>query len=218
MNTSKRTATTPGEALAVVAVCFGWPILLSLHAVLAGFRVDQGGFSDAGLLSLVVYELAFAVVAITLLRHRGYDVASLRPGPSWIDTGLGVLLALAAGMAGMLAMAPFATAHAQQPIEEMMRRAVVSPPTVLLVAVVNGTFEEVFLLGFLMRGLKDHGLSISLGVMLLVRVSYHLYQGPLGAVSVLGVGLVFGLFYAHTRRLWPVALAHMMWDVIPFLA
>jgi uncharacterized protein len=217
MSSSKRTATTPGEAMAVVAVCFGWPILLSLHAVLAGFQVGESGFSNAGLLSLVIYELAFAFVAITLLRRRGYDVASLRPRPTWFDSGLGVLLALAAGLASVFVVAPFSAGWEQQPIAGIMRHSTVGPAAVLLLAVVNGTFEEVFLIGFLMRGLKDRGLSISLGVPLLVRVSYHLYQGPLGALSVLGLGLVFGLFYARTQRLWPVVLAHMMWDVIPFL-
>ena len=218
MTQSKRVATTPGEALAVVALCFGWPIVLSTRVVLVGFQVQQRAFDDIGALSLVIYEIAFTLLAVTLLRHRGYDVASLRPQPTWIGSGVGVLLALAAGMAGMLAMAAFSAGQPEQPIADMMRRSTVGAPMVLLLAVVNGTFEEVFLLAFLMRGLKERGLSISLGVMMLVRVSYHLYQGPLGACYVFGVGLVFGLFYARTQRLWPAVLAHMMWDVVPFLA
>jgi membrane protease YdiL (CAAX protease family) len=214
---SLRTATTPGEALAVVALCFGWPIALSVHAVAAGFPVRPNGFDDLGALGVVIYELAFALVVATLLRHRGYDVASLRPRPTWVDSGLGVLVALAAAMAGLLAMATFSAGQPDQPIADMMRRSTIGAPMVLLLAIVNGTFEEVFLLGFLMRGLKERGLSIALGVTTLVRVSYHLYQGPLGACYVLGVGVVFGLFYARTQRLWPVVLAHMMWDIVPFL-
>ncbi len=217
MTQAKRIATTPGEALAVVALCFGWPILLSVHAVMAGFPARQGGFDDAGALGIVLYEVAFSLAVVTLLRSRGYDVASLRPQPTWIDSGLGVLLALAAGMAGMLAWSAFSASQPEQPISDMMRRSTIGAPMVLLMAVVNGTFEEVFLLGFLMRGLKERGLSIALGTMMLVRVSYHLYQGPLGACYVFGVGLVFGLFYARTGRLWPAVLAHMMWDVVPFL-
>ena len=217
MTQARRTATTPGEALAVVTLCFGWPILLSLNVVLAGFRVQQHGFDDFGALSLVIYETAFSLVALTLLRHRGYDVASLRPKPTWVDSGLGVLLALVASMVGLLAMAAVSAGQPEQPIADIMRRSTIGAPMVLLLAVVNGTFEEVFLLGFLMRGLQERGLSISLGVMMLVRVSYHLYQGPLGAVYVCGYGLMLGLFYARTQRLWPAVLAHMMWDVLPFL-
>ncbi len=129
-----------------------------------------------------------------------------------------MLLALAARLAGTLTWVAFSAGQSEQPITDMMRHSTIGAPMVLLLAIVNGTFEEVFLLGFLMRGLKERGLSIALGVMMLVRVSYHLYQGPLGACYVFGVGLVFGLFYARTQRLWPVVLAHMMWDVVPFLA
>ena len=47
MTTSPRTDTTAGEALTVVAVCFGWAILASLQAVASGFPAGHG-FSDAG--------------------------------------------------------------------------------------------------------------------------------------------------------------------------
>lgn len=218
MTRSKRVATTPGEALAIVALCFGWPILLSIQVVLAGFQLPQRGFDDIGALHLVIYEVAFSLLAVTLLRSRGYDVESLRPRPTWIDTGLGLVCATAAAVGGLLAMSAVSAGQPEQPIAQIMRHSTIGAPMVLVLAIVNGTFEEVFLLGFLMRGLRDRGLSISLGVMMLVRVSYHLYQGPLGAVHVFGFGLVLGLFHARIQRLWPAVLAHMIWDVVPFLA
>lgn len=42
-----------------------------------------------------------------------------------------------------------------------------------------------FWLGYLVRGFAAVGASFAIGLSLLVRVLYHLYQGPLGAVSVL---------------------------------
>jgi hypothetical protein len=35
----------------------------------------------------------------------------------------------------------------------------------------------------LVRGLRAHGPSIAIGVPMLLRVAYHLYQGPAGTVS-----------------------------------
>lgn len=67
------------------------------------------------------------------------------------------------------------------------------------------------------KPLASHAPStVALGVTLLVRLMYHLYQGPIGAVWILGFGLVFGLFYLRFNSLWPVALAHMLWDIVPF--
>ena len=83
---------------------------------------------------------------------------------------------------------------------------------------VNGTFEEVFLLGVLVRGLRAHGLPFAIGVSLLVRVLYHLYQGPLGAVWVLSIGLMLTLFYVRGKQLWPPVLAHILWDIVPVVA
>jgi membrane protease YdiL (CAAX protease family) len=70
------------------------------------------------------------------------------------------------------------------------------------------------LLGYLMRGFAEAGASFALGLSVLVRLLYHLYQGPLGAVSVVVCGLVLGAAYWRTRRLWPVALAHALIDMI----
>lgn len=99
----------------------------------------------------------------------------------------------------------------------MVSKATLSLGVVIAVAVVNATFEEVFLLGFLVRGLRGFGLNVAIGASLLVRLAYHLYQGPLGAVSVLAFGIVLTLYFASTNKLWPPVLCHMLGDIIPFL-
>jgi membrane protease YdiL (CAAX protease family) len=215
--TARRIDTTPVEALVVTAVCFGWAIWTSLGTVLAGYP-DVGGFTDGGAWSLVVTELGCAAIALAGLYVRRYDVASLVPAVTLRDTLLGLALMFLGIWASALAVDPFAAGHAEQPIERIAQATTVSAPMILVMSFVNGTFEEVFLLGFLQRGLQAHGTSIALGVTLLVRVLYHLYQGPLGAVSVLAFGLVQGLWYARTKRLWSPVFAHIMCDIVAFLA
>lgn len=210
-----RTITSPTEALAVTALCFGWAILSSIQAVARGF--ESRGFSDAGLINIVVFELMFGAAALGLLRWRGYGVATLRPVPNWHDARSGVVLYLATLVVHFALVLPFGSDASSQPIDRMVETATVSWPAVVLMAVVNGTYEEIFLLGFLLRGLRGYGLSVALGASLLVRVLYHLYQGPVGALSVLGFGLVLGLAYVRTGRLFPVVVAHVVADIVPFL-
>jgi membrane protease YdiL (CAAX protease family) len=214
---ARRIDTTPVEALVVTGVCFGWAIWVSLSTVLAGYP-DVGGFTDGGAWTLVVTELVCAAIALVLLYLRRYDVASLVPEVTLRDTLAGLALMLVASWAGWLAAEPFAAGLGQQPIERMAQATTVSAPAVLVMSFVNGAFEEVFLLGFLQRGLQARGLSTALGVTLLVRVLYHLYQGPLGAVSILAFGLVQGLWYARSKRLWSPVFAHIMCDIVAFLA
>jgi membrane protease YdiL (CAAX protease family) len=40
--------------------------------------------------------------------------------------------------------------------------------------------------------------------------SYHVYQGVGPAISVAGVGVVFGISFCLLRRLWPLCLAHAL--------
>ena len=198
----------------MVALCFGWFILGSLWSVSAGFR--SGAITDASLLGIVGFELVIGPIALIVLRSRGYAMTDLLPSPSWTGCAVGALLYIACLLAIRIVLAPLADSSSQ-PIDQLMATARPSLAVVLLLSVVNGLYEEVFLLGYLMKGFRHRGASFALGLSLLVRVLYHLYQGPHGALSVAVAGLVFGLFYLRTGWLWPVVFAHMLADTLPFL-
>jgi membrane protease YdiL (CAAX protease family) len=215
--TPLRTTTTIGEAATVVAICFGLFILASLQAVAAGFPVVAGAFSNASLLWLMSTELVLGAAALGLLALRGYSVASLIPRPTLSGSVWGVALFCGAWFVAWVFVAPFLSDQPTQPIDLMVQDATPSLDVVVPMALINGTFEEVFLLGFLLRGLRGHGLSFALGISLLVRVLYHLYQGPIGALSVLGIGLAFSLYYIRFAQLWPPVFAHVLFDIVAFV-
>lgn len=215
MTSPVRTTTTPAEAIGIVVLCFGWFIASSAYSVSTGFH--DGAFSESGVLGLVGVELVLGLAAVSVLRSRGFDVGSLYPHPTLYGAATGVLLAIAAGWAGWGATAVFNWARYGEPIERLMGGSPIGLPSLVLLGIVNGAYEEIFLLGFLLRGLRGYGLSLAIGVSLLVRVLYHLYQGPVGAIYVGAVGLVFSLYYVARGRLFPVVLAHALWDIAPFL-
>jgi membrane protease YdiL (CAAX protease family) len=80
----------------------------------------------------------------------------------------------------------------------------------------NGFAEELvtraYLITRLERLLKSAPRAVVLSAFLFA--SYHLYYGP-GAtlVSILLFGLLFGGFYLLVRRVWPLALGHMLFNV-----
>lgn len=181
----------------------------------AGFR--NSGFSDAGFVSLIALELILASAALCVLYARNYALATLYPNPSLPGIGIGVVLYIAASVAAWVLVMPFASSAATQLIRELVTNRSISLEVIVPTAVVNGAYEEVFLLGVLLRGLRGYGTSIALGASLLVRLLYHLYQGPLGAISVLAFGMVLSVYYLRTERLFPVVFAHILADIIPFL-
>jgi membrane protease YdiL (CAAX protease family) len=48
----------------------------------------------------------------------------------------------------------------------------------------------------------------------IVRLLYHLYQGPIGILMAVPMGLLYGYVYSRTRQLWPLVVAHVLLDLI----
>jgi membrane protease YdiL (CAAX protease family) len=44
-----------------------------------------------------------------------------------------------------------------------------------------------------------------------------MYQGPVGVAEVAAYGVVVGIYYWRTGRLFPVIAVHVAADIIPFL-
>jgi membrane protease YdiL (CAAX protease family) len=198
----------------VVAISFGWFILQSVLAVAEGFPTS-GTFSDASLGGLLVLEIVLGASALLFLRARGHDLAALLPSPNWRGLIEGGVLCVLAILACNIVEALFPSqSEAVQPIAQIVANSKPSIAVALAVSMFNGLYEETFLIGYLMRGFAEAGASFALGLSVLVRLLYHLYQGPTGAVSVVVCGLVFGAAYWRTRRLWPVVVAHALLDVI----
>lgn len=210
-----RTTTTPAEAIGIVTLCFGWFIAGSVYAVSAGFKT--GAYSEGGIVGLLILEVLLGLTALYILRSRGFDVPSLYPRPSVVGVAFGSFLYVSAAGAAGLALMMFNAEHYSEPLERLMGGAPIGLPALVLLGVVNGAYEEIFLLGFLLRGLRGYGLSLAIGVSMLVRVLYHLYQGPLGAVCIGIFGLVLSLSYVANGKLFPAVFAHAVADIVPFI-
>jgi len=203
----------PAEIVIVVMIFAGWFSYASIQAVLAGFPPPQ--FEDTGLVLLLVFEMAAFAIAWTLLRVRGWRLAHFNIDPSWGGLLVGALLfgfSLIIDAALWELFAKHSAARAI--IEDIARTKTATPIVVLLVSIVNGTFEEFFLTGYLLKALRPAGASAALGVSAFVRMTYHLYQGPLGALTVMAFGLLITVFYWRYRTLWPVICAHIFADIV----
>jgi membrane protease YdiL (CAAX protease family) len=50
-----------------------------------------------------------------------------------------------------------------------------------------------------------------------LRGSYHLYQGYGGFIGNAVMGVLFGLWFQRTRRVWPLIVAHFLIDAASFV-
>lgn len=212
------------EFLVVVSWAFGLPIFTSIMSLGPGGEsgAPTGGalvYNNAALASILAYEVFRAAFLLWFLHIRGWTLDRVGLSISWRGTGMGWLLLLGTYL---LAMGAQALASWVMPVE--MHAAVQRYPTpdphlsmqlVFLTSTVNGIFEELFVAGYIITVLRERrGVWTAINVSTVVRLLYHLYQGPVGVLIIVPMGLLYGYVYSRTRQLWPLILAHVLIDIV----
>ncbi len=217
MPTNQANQSSLAETALVTAICFGWFSLSSLASAFSGFPTGKT-FNDSSLWSMLIIECIQGGVALLYLRHRGHSIFDLLPTPSLKGCGLGLALYLASSFFAILVSSVFTSyRYTDQPIAQMVEQSRPSLVALVALSMVNGLYEETFLAGYLLERLRAYGAHIALGLTTLLRLLYHLYQGPIGAVSVTAYGIVVMLFYWRFRLLWPIVFAHTLADITAFV-
>jgi membrane protease YdiL (CAAX protease family) len=208
----------------IVLVAFG-PFILSSAVHLLWFS-GIPAFSNRQLISLTFYEPVMFLVLCGVLRLRGWTLQRLgfgKLGPWEVLTGIGlfglvyVVYVALWTVAWHLAPSLFETA-ANTPLVQRD----FSLTFVILVSLINPVFEEVLVSAYVISALEGRregwlGVHVSVGL----RLAYHVYQGMRAIFSVIPVGLVFAIYFTRTRKIWPIIVAHAMFDfygLLPYLA
>jgi uncharacterized protein len=202
------------EFLIVVSLAFGQFIFSSIMAI---GMPDDATYTNQALLSVLIVELMQLAFLVWFLRVRGWTLEKFGLRISLRTTGGGVLLA-----AGTFAMFIFVQVLASYGIDMVAAEALypkVSPKLdlqlVFLTSVVNGLYEELFVAGYIITVLASaRGIWTAVNVSTGIRLMYHLYQGTLGVITIVPMGLLYGYVFVRTRQLWPLILAHILIDVV----
>jgi membrane protease YdiL (CAAX protease family) len=85
----------------------------------------------------------------------------------------------------------------------------------VMIAVTAGFTEEIVVRGYAQTRLEQ--LRAPVAVILLLPTALwgvlHVYQGPGAALTIFGLGLMYAWYFQRTRRLWPLILAHTLFDL-----
>ena len=97
---------------------------------------------------------------------------------------------------------------------EIIRKFMALTPMAICYALLNGFYEEFFFLG-LLTSVKEKHKWLVLVYSVIIRISFHTYQGLLWALVI---GLVYGLFYYFlykyvVKNLLPFFLMHALADM-----
>ncbi|HYH08648.1 MAG TPA: type II CAAX endopeptidase family protein [Thermoanaerobaculia bacterium] len=198
------------EFWTVVVLAFGFFICSS---TLGFFKGHSRALSNGWALSLVAFELAILVVVAWIGHVRGWSLRKLGLQPSWRLTGAGVLLWVATNVILGATYAVVSATMGRIP-DPAITAGTLSFWAVVLVSLVNPVFEETLVVGYVVEKTSAHGAVFAITASALLRFLYHTYQGPIAAVYILPLGLIFAAVYVHYRALWALIVAHAIMNLI----
>ena len=208
------------EFVFVFILAFGYSIYISVLSV-----VSPGSYqtlTDIDFYLLLAEELVIMSILLPFLAVRGWDLQRIGLSISIKESLIGVALTIASYAAYVFFLAivweifsrPEATASANG-FEDLK----LSFLTIIVVSIVNPIFEELFVCGYVMTSLKKRtNIWVAINASILIRLLYHLYQGPIGVISIIPIGIIFAYWYARTGRLWPLIVAHSLLDLFGLLS
>jgi uncharacterized protein len=211
-----RGLTARGEFIVVLTVAFGAVILGNILTVF--YPLPAPAINDGELRFMLVYELVLMMFLGTLLHLRGWSLA--RFGAPFTPRDLVIAPALAVS-SYLLSFLTIVVAQAlggpsvQEAMSVPLAAQDISVASLIAVSIVNPIFEEVLLCGYVVTVVKERrSFWTAVNVSVAIRLACHLYQGVMGLVFIVPLGLLFTIWYARTRKLWPVILAHSIIDAV----
>lgn len=159
--------------------------------------------------------LALALAGtFAFLGLRGWTMPDLGFKPSWagvMDGGVIAFCTLAAA-----ATLKFAVAHTFFDVGIGDEPGTIGAPmAVVLLVLARPMFEELLVTGYPMAKIGPRfGQLFAINVSVGLRVACHLHEGPTGLLLALPMALAFAYWYAGTRRLFPLVVAHGLIDFV----
>jgi membrane protease YdiL (CAAX protease family) len=168
----------------------------------------------------IVFELFLSwspvlVVGFLLARNRegwaGIGLTRFRGG----DLGMGLILWVASFVL-VLVLAQLFQYFGQREVDFLPEGLPLWFRSVqaVLIAVTAGVTEEIVVRGYAQTRLEQ--LRAPTAVIILLPTALwgvlHAYQGAGAALTIFGLGLMYAWYFQRTRRLWPLILAHILFD------
>jgi membrane protease YdiL (CAAX protease family) len=219
-----------GEIVAVLAVTVGpfalysnvlaWQTFSSQHLVFSGW-------SNYGRIDNAVFEGAILGVFLIYLHWRGWKPIDLRIRPGPWATVQGILLPLLFWIGSFIAIFGaafgfFLLIRDRLLLSHFLGLPIshglvpVNPSWIILVvtAVLNAFIEEIVYLSYAFNQFATkRSVVFAFMFTLLLRASCHTYHGPIYIWGNIATFLVITLWYVRTRNVWPIIVAHALFDI-----
>lgn len=198
------------------------PLTLSALGSLLYPRIPNRSPINFRMSSAFLHELSSLLLVFYLLSRRGEPFKSLGLAfDRWTDMLKGLGLALGGVFFSAIlyaAVRSFTLATTGHPADVRDPKIIFAGMTLawsIIYSAGSAVFEEVIVRGYLTTEMIALSCPVWLAtlVSIALQTSYHVYYGIGGALGISGVFIVFGIYFARSRRLLPVILGHLFMDL-----
>ena len=174
-----------------------------------------GHVTNRSALRVAIIELLGLAVTFWIARTRSWPLAAWGFQPSWKSTGAGIILCLVTVLA-LSAITALANVFFPGTVHHRHSVSQLSLSVLVTFAVINPVFEEIIEAGYFVQSLQRFGMWSAVLASAFFRAFLHAYQGIDAAVLIFPLGLIFGFVYWKWRRLWPLFIAHVLFDLTAY--
>jgi membrane protease YdiL (CAAX protease family) len=206
-----RNLSAPVEFGLILFLGFGLSISVQIWRIATSQPTE---FNNLTLFRGVIFELVALTAVLWIGKIRGWSLATFGFRISWKGTGGGILLFLVTVIAQIGVSVLVNIIHPQP---SHFFAVGLTAPFILLLSIANPVFEESLEVGYFVHSLQSYGIWPAVLASSLFRAFLHMYQGVNGMLGILVIGLIFGCVYSKWRQLWPLIVAHSLWDFFALL-
>lgn len=205
-----RRLSASAELVLINLLCFGPFVVLSVVGLAA--RETVLVFDDRDALRIVVIEVVCGAIAALLLRARGWTLQDLGLRISLPQTIGGMLLLIGSLLLISTFYEVVRYATGMEPDAITASQTKLTWPVLIALTLANPLYDEVFLVAYNVRAAESHGPAFAITLSAAIRFLCHLEQGPMAAMAILPLGILFATIYWRWRLVWPLVVAHGVMD------
>lgn len=194
------------ELILINLICFGPFAGMAIAGLIA--RRPAVVYDDRRICIYAAIELVCGALAIAILRARGWTRADLGLRVTMPLTIFGMLLFIGANITLAGFYETFRALTGTDPGASVEFIARTSWPALILILAIDPLYEETFEVAYNIKATESSGAMFGITLSAVIRFICHLEQGPLSALTILPLGLIFAAVYWRWRRVWPLTVAH----------
>lgn len=198
------------EVVLINLICFG-PFAVRSIIELSDLR-PVISFDARRAMFILGIEIVAGTVAWLILRARGWTAGELGLRPSMPQTIGGMLLLIGSNLFIVLFDQLVQLITNTDAGAATTFTAKLSWPLLIAVTLINPLYDELFVVAYNLRALEKSGAAFAITFSAAIRFLCHLDQGPIAAVTILPLGIIFALVYWRWRLVWPLIVAHGVMD------